>query len=242
MHDLCLGGPVVDERRPNATHEGPCFDGVYGCHVCWNHANDGRGTVNECEWCHTNDVHTRIVRAWDEPVLYAICADCEKRQNDELHQMAVEDADDDGGGYHDCDVDSDDPLPPLNVMVTGGRNYADREHVFRVLDRIHDHDEIGHIIHGASGWNADKPATMTERRLQGADRWADEWARERGVRCTRKPASWTTLGPGGGPRRNAEMVAMKPHRVVVFPGGSGTAGARRLAENAGLTVIREDVR
>ena len=116
MHDLGLGPPVVSERLPNATHKGPCFDGVYGCHVCHNHANNGRGTVGECEWCHTKDVHTRIVKAWDEPVLYEICAACEKKQNDELERMNDEYRDDVDhyDDYDDYD-DEEESVPQLST-------------------------------------------------------------------------------------------------------------------------------
>lgn len=106
MHDLGLG-PEVDagERAPDAPHRGNCTDGVYGCSRCWNGANEGRGTIDTCEWCKTKEVHTRIVKAWDEPVLYAICAACEKRQRDELEAEAAA-WDDDNPQY--CDEDYDD--------------------------------------------------------------------------------------------------------------------------------------
>lgn len=133
----------------------------------------------------------------------------------------------------------------ITVMVTGGRDYEGataRAHVFRVLDGIHARDHIAVVLHGACGWNADVPSTMTEDQLRGADGLADEWARLRGVHSTREPAHWTTQGRGGGPRRNAKMVATKPHRVVIFPGGNGTAGACALATKAGLVMVREDGR
>jgi hypothetical protein len=95
MHDLGLGPPVLDEVRPGAEHKGRCYDGVYGCHICWNGANDGKGTVSECEWCKSKDVHTRIVKAWDEPCLYAICAACERSQLEELRRIEFEYADND---------------------------------------------------------------------------------------------------------------------------------------------------
>ena len=36
----------------------------------------------------------------------------------------------------------------LRVIVCGGRNYADRDHVFRVLDDIHAKRSIALIIEG----------------------------------------------------------------------------------------------
>lgn len=80
MHDHSLGGPVNVGVDPTAKHSGPCFDGVYGCHRCWDAENDGKGTIFTCDWCHAENVHTRITRASDEPVSYAVCEPCRERQ------------------------------------------------------------------------------------------------------------------------------------------------------------------
>lgn len=122
------------------------------------------------------------------------------------------------------------------VMVTGGRDYADRAFVFETLDGIHEYESIYEIVHGACGWNCDRPGNWNEENLTGADRWADEWARARRVRVTRRPARWSTLGRAAGPKRNQEMVDMKPDCVCAFPGGAGTANAVKLAKAAGIWV------
>lgn len=80
MHDLGLGGPVNVGVDPDAKHRGACFDGVYGCHLCWNAENDGKGHISNCDWCKARDVYTRVTQSWDEPALYAICEACAKRQ------------------------------------------------------------------------------------------------------------------------------------------------------------------
>ena len=90
MHDLGLGGPVVDEVHPDAKHKGPCYDGVYGCHLCWNEANDGKGEVSSCDGCRANNVHTQIVRGVDEPVLYAACDGCQKRRTAYIAELERE--------------------------------------------------------------------------------------------------------------------------------------------------------
>jgi hypothetical protein len=105
MHDLGLGPPVEGERLPDATHAGPCFDGVYGCHRCWDDANEGKGTLAICEWCKAENVPTRITRAIDEPVLYALCAPCVAKQNAELRRMELEYPTDDFGDDYECDED-----------------------------------------------------------------------------------------------------------------------------------------
>lgn len=124
----------------------------------------------------------------------------------------------------------------MKALVCGGRDYRDRDHVFRTLDALHARHVISLVIHGACGWDADDERTFT-RPIRGADGLADAWAQSRGVRVERVPAHWTTLGGVAGPRRNGVMVTMKPNMVVVFPGDRGTRNARSQAERAGLTIV-----
>lgn len=109
------------------------------------------------------------------------------------------------------------------VLVTGGRNYGNREHVYRVLDSL---QPVQVVIHGDAG---------------GADTLAKEWAIERGVPHDPHPADWENLD--GVPRshrkfnirtkrmynvkagfdRNEEMLRRTcPTHVVAFTGGRGT--------------------
>lgn len=90
MHDLSLSTPVEVERDPDAKHRGPCFDGVYGCHLCWNAENDGKGTTSTCDRCDARDVFTRVCRASDEPVLYAWCEPCREEVAARRAQEAAE--------------------------------------------------------------------------------------------------------------------------------------------------------
>lgn len=102
-HDLGLGGPYEVERDPEALHPGPCFDGVYGCHRCWNAENDGRGTIARCESCRAEEVFTRIRQAIDEPSLYAACETCARDADAAAQQELIE------SGYYDYyDGDDDD--------------------------------------------------------------------------------------------------------------------------------------
>jgi len=83
MHDMSLGGPVPVGPTPGANHPGQCYDGVYGCHKCHNAANDGEGTICDCEYCGAKDVPTRITMALDEPVMYAMCKKCRFKREKE---------------------------------------------------------------------------------------------------------------------------------------------------------------
>lgn len=112
---------------------------------------------------------------------------------------------------------------PVRIIVCGGRDYADRAFVFQVLDKIHTLRGICEVIQGEA---------------PGADRWAREWALNRGVTLNRCRAEWEKHGKRAGPIRNAHMLTLRPDGVVAFPGGRGTADMCRQAEAAGVPVMR----
>lgn len=124
------------------------------------------------------------------------------------------------------------------VLVCGGRNYDDRPRVWDTLDALDRVQYQATILHGACGWDGDKPDEWTEDRLRGADRLAHEWAVSRRRAVQTVAARWTTLGRGAGPIRNAQMLTFEPSFVVAFPGGAGTANMVGLAERAGLRIMR----
>ncbi len=128
------------------------------------------------------------------------------------------------------------------VIVTGGRDYPDREAVHAALDLVHALTPIWRLLHGACG------ATWPHVRgpeLTGADRWAHEWAEARGVEAWGYPANWSRHGKRAGPVRNRHMIAhagqlvrWQEDRMLVLacPGGVGTADCVRQARRNGLTV------
>lgn len=99
----------------------------------------------------------------------------------------------------------------IRLLITGGRSYADRARLERVLDAVHRKHAIETLIHGAC-------------HLGGADTLADEWARSRSIPIRAFPVigvdgPW----PGAGPTRNARMLkAGQPTHCIAFPGDSGT--------------------
>lgn len=110
------------------------------------------------------------------------------------------------------------------VLVCGGRDYKDREQLFRVLDAAHLANPIICLIHGAA---------------QGADALATHWASGRGVPRNAYPPGWIEHGKAAGPIRNKQMLDEgKPHIVIAFPGGKGTANMIQQAEAAGVPVVR----
>lgn len=113
----------------------------------------------------------------------------------------------------------------MNYIVCGGRDYQDREFVFRSLDRLAHRENIAvtAIIHGDA---------------TGADRLARDWAIERGIIHVAVPAPWKKYGKPAGPMRNKKMLELNAVGLVAFPGGRGTEGMVELAKEAGLPVWR----
>lgn len=110
------------------------------------------------------------------------------------------------------------------VLVCGGRDYDDREQLFRILDAAHQANPIICLIHGAA---------------RGADTLAADWALERDVLCNAYPADWDRDGRAAGPIRNRKMLEVgKPHMVIAFAGGKGTANMIEQAEAAKIPVVR----
>lgn len=124
----------------------------------------------------------------------------------------------------------------MRVLVYGGRDYADRDRLFAVLDHYH----------------AQRPFTVViEGEADGADKLARAWAESRGVPVLPFPANWTDLetepvverlrhdgtlynAAAGGVRNQRMLVEGKPDIGIEFPGGRGTADMRsRLLRSLG---------
>lgn len=111
-----------------------------------------------------------------------------------------------------------EPCAP-RVIVCGGRDYNDWRMLSDALDAL----EIGSLAHGAA---------------RGADRLAEHWAYLRGVPYYAYPARWDRDGRSAGVRRNQLMLELfKPHLVVAFPGGRGTADMVQRARAANVPVV-----
>jgi predicted polyphosphate/ATP-dependent NAD kinase len=110
------------------------------------------------------------------------------------------------------------------VLVCGGRDFTDADRIWSVLDHYHAQHRFSFIIHGGAN---------------GADSFAGEWAKIRGVSQMPYLADWNAHGRAAGPRRNARMLAEgKPDVVIAFPGGRGTANMINQADRAGVPVLR----
>lgn len=108
------------------------------------------------------------------------------------------------------------------VVVTGGRDFKGRFHLWTEMDKIHAKVKITHVIHGAA---------------PGADTMAGQWATHRGIQEVRCAANWDKHAKAAGAMRNARMAEMKPDMVIAFPGGTGTANMKKTAIAAGIEVV-----
>jgi hypothetical protein len=112
--------------------------------------------------------------------------------------------------------------------------------LYAVLDRAHAANPIELLIHGAA---------------QGADTLAKEWAKKRGVQDAPFPPDWSNLNvdpcvirydrdgvpynaAAGGIRNQRMLDEGKPHLVIAFPGGTGTADMARRAKGAKVGLVR----
>lgn len=112
----------------------------------------------------------------------------------------------------------------MRVLVCGGRDYNNRDHVWNTLtdeDVIRGGFEV--VIHGAA---------------TGADDEAMGWAQACGIQHLPMAADWHRYGKAAGPIRNQRMLDEgKPDLVIAFPGGRGTADMVRRARKARIEVM-----
>lgn len=115
------------------------------------------------------------------------------------------------------------------VLVTGSRNWTDRERAKADLIRVWEklgcrRDEIT-VVNGCA---------------RGFDTIARSVALQLGMRVEDHPADWDQHGKAAGHRRNAEMVAGGAVVCIAYPMGEsrGTRGCMAMCERAGIPVWR----
>ena len=115
----------------------------------------------------------------------------------------------------------------VRVLVTGSRNWEDRQMIEEVLGEIRSRYGIIRedvvIVHGGA---------------RGADRMAGWIAGQLGMKVEVHPADWERHGKRAGFVRNEEMVNSQPDLVVCFmrDASAGTRMTLRLAMKAGIPV------
>lgn len=107
-----------------------------------------------------------------------------------------------------------------DVIVTGGRHYADQDKMQSVLQLF----DIAMLIQGGA---------------TGADNLARIYASKNKVYIETFEADWDKHGRAAGPIRNNIMLEENRNAVVIaFPGGNGTDDCVRSALSKGMTVLR----
>lgn len=109
------------------------------------------------------------------------------------------------------------------AIICCGRDYDDRDTLFKELDELRTQRRITCVVHGMAS---------------GADSLAREWGNRRGLEVIGYPADWRRHGRAAGPIRNQNMLdSERPDFVIAFPGGRGTADMVSRATSAGVEVI-----
>lgn len=113
----------------------------------------------------------------------------------------------------------------MQVIVTGGRHFKDKEMVARNLAKLN-------------------PTLVIEGGATGADRLAREWAKENGVEFKTVEAEWRKHGfydARAGHTRNRKMIVDYPEAVVLhFPGNTGTKNCVETAKIMKRKVIKAE--
>ena len=110
------------------------------------------------------------------------------------------------------------------VLVCGGRDFTDWRGMYAALSALHDKHGFSAIIEGGA---------------RGADAGGRSFGEQNSIPVLTYPADWKKHGKAAGYIRNRKMLDEgKPDLVVAFPGGKGTAMMIRIAEAAGVRVIR----
>ena len=105
----------------------------------------------------------------------------------------------------------------MKVVVSGSRTITDREKVRSILEG----QECTTLIHGGA---------------KGVDRFADEFAREKGIEVLVVRPNWS-LGKGAGLAANREMALLADKLVAIHDGKSkGTAHMVELMRGLGKPV------
>lgn len=109
----------------------------------------------------------------------------------------------------------------MKIIVTGGRDYSNPDHIFEVLDDL-----------------APDTVVFGDCRT-GADSMALEWCRANGAIFIGYPANWTRFDRAAGPIRNGLMVRDNQDAtyLVAFKGGKGTNDCLEKAKRVGIEIM-----
>lgn len=128
------------------------------------------------------------------------------------------------------------------ILVCGGRDFAcymrNDKLVVVMPERNFIHDTLTACVGEDDKGNLNYVTILHGACSTGVDRVAQAWAERHMMGIKRRPAKWNTFGKAAGPKRNQEMVDMKPDYCLAFPSnGTGTADCAKRAADAGIPVF-----
>ena len=116
----------------------------------------------------------------------------------------------------------------MRALVYGGRDFKNYITLWKVLDQLDKQHKFTCIIDGMA---------------KSADTFAFQWALTNGVATERYPAKWEVYGKAAGPMRNLQMRDEgKPDIGIEFPGGLGTRHMTRSLKEAGVKVLKVELK
>jgi len=93
----------------------------------------------------------------------------------------------------------------MKTVIAGSRKGITREDVREAISLSTMEDRITELVWGMA---------------PGADRWGQEWAREKGLPIAEFPANWASYGNAAGPLRNKDMAEYADALIAVWDGDS----------------------
>jgi hypothetical protein len=113
------------------------------------------------------------------------------------------------------------------VCVCGGRDYNDKEKVFKYLDYI----AYNYLV------SINKEMVLINGGARGADNLSTLWAKARNISLEVFKADWDKYPRSAGPIRNREMLSAGIDLLISFPGGKGTADMVNICKKAKVKTV-----
>ena len=127
----------------------------------------------------------------------------------------------------------------MKILVCGGRNYNDKNVVFKTLDQACKEFSINYKPN--DNW-LPSDITIVHGAAAGADSLADQWAVVNWCGNKPYPADWKKYGRAAGYIRNKKMLDEEhPDLVIAFPGGRGTDMMVGLAKGEKVPIWKIDL-
>jgi len=116
----------------------------------------------------------------------------------------------------------------MKILVTGGRDFKDREYVDKILNEFYvkNKKDFSLVLGGAPG----------------VDAFAQDWACFMEVNHQVLYADWRRYGKRAGFVRNKLMAEQNPDLCVAFPGGIGTEMMIKICIQKNIPVIRRPIK